>query len=213
MVCIEGGSFSGDGWWDSARNEYEIETLWMDRDEVTVEAFTACVNDGGCTDPNTGEPCNFGVVGRENHPVNCVDAFQAEAYCAWRGQRLPTEWEWQWAARGRDEGRTYPWGDAAPSCTYAITNLIEGNGCGLGRTWEVGSRSPIGDSRDGLRDMAGNVWEWTSSVFNEDEKRRIQRGASWRFGGAVYLETAARYWIDPSFRGGSGNGLRCVQTP
>jgi iron(II)-dependent oxidoreductase len=183
----------------------------MDEDEVTVAEFAACVAADGCTSPNTGGVCNYGVSGREDHPVNCVDWFQAAAYCTWRSQRLPTEWEWEWAARGRGEGRTYPWGEAAPSCSNAVMG-DGGNGCGQNRTWEVGSKSPAGDSRDGLRDMAGNVWEWTGSWYDVSEVSRVMRGSGWGDSNATFFRADYRYYDVPSFRGG-GLGFRCAVTP
>jgi formylglycine-generating enzyme required for sulfatase activity len=182
----------------------------MDQDEVTVTEFAACVADGGCTSPDTGSDCNYGVSGREDHPVNCVDWSQAEAYCEWRSQRLPTEWEWEWAARGRDEGRTYPWGEAAPSCTYAVM-YAGGSGCGQNRTWDVGSRSTAGDSRDGLRDMSGNAWEWTDSWSDASEVSRVLRGGSWVDAVADYFRADRRDIVEPSLRV-DNVGFRCARS-
>jgi formylglycine-generating enzyme required for sulfatase activity len=183
----------------------------MDQDEVTAAEFAACVAGGGCTSPSTGGSCNYAVSGREDHPVNCVDWFQAEAYCAWNSQRLPTEWEWEWAARGRDEGRTYPWGTASPSCTYAV-KYEGGGGCGQGRTWDVGSKTPAGDSRDGLRDMGGNVWEWTDSWFDSNQVSQVLRGGGWYADNSVYVRADGRFSYDPPRRDDNG-GFRCAKTP
>ena len=79
----------------------------IDRTEVTVERYDKCVQAGACTSANTGDSCDWGQGGRENHLVNCVDWEQAKAYCRWAGKRLHTEAEWEKAARGTDE-RTYP---------------------------------------------------------------------------------------------------------
>jgi formylglycine-generating enzyme required for sulfatase activity len=206
-VLIPGGTYTNGA---TPQAERTVGDVCMDQDEVTVAEYTACVADGGCTSPNTGGSCNYGVSGRENHPVNCVDWFQADAFCTWSGQRLPTEWEWEWAARGRDEGRTYPWGAATPSCTYAV--MYEGNaGCGLNRTWEVGSKSAAGDSRDGLRDMAGNVWEWTGSWSDSNEVYRVLRGGSWANSDATLFRAGYRRYSGPSDRGGA-DGFRCART-
>ena len=97
------------------------------------------------------------VVQKQNHPVTCVSWHDAQAFCKWAGVRLPSEAEWEKAARGTD-GRLYPWGDAAP------TNEHCNFGMKVGDTTPVGSY-PKGASPYGLLDAAGNVLEWTSSKF------------------------------------------------
>jgi iron(II)-dependent oxidoreductase len=95
--------------------------------------------------------------GFERHPVNEVTWNGARAYCGWRGARLPTEAEWEAAARGR-EGRRYPWGDEAPTAERAVFARRSNE------TEPVGSR-PAGATPDGIQDLAGNVAEWTSSLY------------------------------------------------
>jgi formylglycine-generating enzyme required for sulfatase activity len=117
----------------------ELPALCMDRTEVTVSAYAACVASGKCTPAYKGGPCNAGVAGRESHPINCVYWNQADAYCKAQGLRLPTEEEWEYAATGGD-GRTYPWGEAAPSNQLCWGG--EGNDLGKGNrrsTCAVGS--------------------------------------------------------------------------
>jgi formylglycine-generating enzyme required for sulfatase activity len=205
-VLIPGGTYMNGGWPQAERT---VGDVCMDQDEVTVAEFTACVADGGCTSPLTGYECNYGMSGREDHPVNCVDWFQAGEYCAWSGQRLPTEWEWEWAARGRDEGRTYPWGEATPTCEYAVMFDVA-TGCREDHTSEVGSKSPTGDSRDGLRDMAGNAWEWTGSWYDYNEVSRVGRGGGW-VSGDTDLRADDRSTGDPS-RSYDFVGFRCATT-
>jgi formylglycine-generating enzyme required for sulfatase activity len=112
--------------------------------------------------------------GLEDHPVVWLSWFDAAAYAEWAGKRLPTEDEWEYAARGTD-GREFPWGsDFAPercNCRAA----------GIASTSPVGSH-PLGASPCGCHDMAGNVWEWTASWHDETERRRILRGGSWGSG-------------------------------
>ena len=129
----------------------------MDRTEVTTAAYAACVSAGKCTRAHTGSvlaSCNAGVAGREQHPINCVDWNQADAYCQAQGLRLPTEEEWEYAATGGD-GRTFSWGNEWPS------NQLCWNRYGDGRTYPnstcaVGSY-PNGRSPFGVDDMSGNV--------------------------------------------------------
>lgn len=200
FVSIPGGSF--DGRW--------ITSFEMARTETTVAQYQACVSAGVCTPPDSdGSYDNWGKPGRDEHPVNSVDWFQAKAFCEWAGGRLPTEQEWEWAARGRGEGRAFPWGSAAPRCSRAVI-FGGGDGCGEDRTWPVGSK-PQGASRDGLQDMAGNVWEWTDSWYDDEKETRVPRGGSWHNGGALYFRADHRVGNDPSNRN-YGFGFRCART-
>jgi formylglycine-generating enzyme required for sulfatase activity len=211
MTCIEGGTFVND---HAPMAERDVATYWLDTTEVTVADYAACVTAGGpgCTTPDTETYCNWGVSGRENHPINCVDWFQATAYCTWAGKRLPDEWEWEWAARGRDAGRTYPWGDEEPTCARAVMDDPEAvSGCGAESTAPVGSK-PAGASRDGVLDLAGNVWEWTSSWYDRDQLERVLRGGSWFAANTNLLRAGDRGAYGPSERIIS-NGFRCARTP
>lgn len=137
----------------------------IDETEVTVDQFAECVEADGCTEPSTGEPCNWGVTGHGDHPVNCVTYPQAAAYCAWANKRLPTAEEWEYAARYNDN-RKYPWGDSTADYNTKSNFAVLTDGYEF--TAPVGSYT-AGNSALGLKDMSGNVWEWTQSLacFNE----------------------------------------------
>ncbi|MBM4397926.1 MAG: formylglycine-generating enzyme family protein, partial [Deltaproteobacteria bacterium] len=151
-----------------------VPSFYMDRFEVTVAAFRRYVEDDPKNKPphaDSWKHCNYIREGGnfENHPVNCVDWHQANAYCEWAGggRRLCSESEWEKAARGWD-GRMYPWGNEQPSCEYAV--LMEGEwgaGCKTGFTWPVGSK-PAGASPYGVEDMEGNVNEMVADCYQDE---------------------------------------------
>jgi formylglycine-generating enzyme required for sulfatase activity len=136
----------------------------LDETEITVDQYADCVTDGACSEPSTGDPCNWGIEGRGDHPVNCVDLGQAQTYCGWANKRLPTHEEWEYAGRYND-GRKYSWGTSTSG--YA-TKTNTNTGDSYQYTAPVGS-FPDGDSALGFKDLSGNVWEWTQSpaCFNE----------------------------------------------
>ena len=202
----------------------------LGRYEVTWDEYAACVEAGGCTTIDLarcyvwmeedgfvlGAPLDARTV-TARRPVVCVTWNQAQSYCSWRNQRLPTEAEWERAARG-DGTRQYPWGDEAPTCEHA--NL---HGCDVGPR-EIG-RSSAGASPHGLHDMAGNVWEWTQDWYAEDAydrlgQRRRPGGPGWGEvkvvrGGSFYeeahdLRTSYRYGLSPDYGYGTV-GLRCAR--
>ena len=137
----------------------------MDKFEVTVEEYRDCVAAGACAEPATGDECNWGMGDRDGHPVNCITWYDTQRYCRWASKRLPTEAEWEKAARGTD-GRRFPWGHAPPDCERAVIGF-RSLGCGRQSTWSVGSK-PSGNSPYGAVDMTGNVWEWMADGFEMD---------------------------------------------
>ena len=163
-VGSEAGRGHADEW---PPHPVRLEAFEVDRTEVTNAAYRACVEAGACT-----LPVQEGSATRERYfaderfdayPMIHVTFDQAARYCAWAGGRLPTEAEWEAAARGPGrEPRTYPWGEAEPDCTLA--NFGGPGGC-AGDTDEVGRR-PEGASPFGAHDMAGNVWEWTADWYD-----------------------------------------------
>lgn len=171
MACIPGGAFirGSDEGPENTRPRAEIwlQTYWIDKNEVTNAEYEACEKAGKCP-PSGPQYVDFD---RPKQPINGVSWFDAKAYCEAQGKRLPSEAEWEKAARGTD-GRLYPWGDEEATCELAIIKgKAEGRGCGLkkkgekpdtGRVWEVGSRPP---NQYGLFDMSGNSFEWVHDWY------------------------------------------------
>ena len=123
----------------------------IDRTEVTVGAYAACVSAGKCSEPQAGGECNWGRADRLDHPMNCVSPGEAAAFCAWRGRRLPDEDEWDFAAHGV-EGRPLPWGKAPPEAQLCWRSA---GTCAAGA-------HPAGKSPQGVLGLEGNVAEWTT---------------------------------------------------
>ncbi|MDH5527651.1 MAG: formylglycine-generating enzyme family protein [Nitrospirota bacterium] len=185
MIAIPGGPFIlGD---DSRHadegpmQEWSVDAFRIDRLEVTNDDFHRFTMANGREAPSHwGSHQPPKEIG--NHPVTYVSWYDARDYCAWRGKRLPTEFEWEKAARG-DEGLKYPWGDIFDP---KLANTPQSE---IGHTTPVGS-FPKGASPYGVLDVAGNVWEWTDSWYlpypgnkrsnpNYGEVYRIVRGGSW----------------------------------
>ncbi len=198
-----------------------VGTFQIDKTEVTVEAYRRCVEAGSCSKP-AGGTCNWGKTGRERHPINCVDWEQARTYCQWAWKRLPSEAEWEKAARGTD-GRKYPWGNdgygaagsvaniadetakqAHSGLTWAVTGYVDG----YAETAPVGS-FPAGASPYGALDMIGNVWEWTADWNASDHKFRVVRGGSW-FDLPLGARASARAWNVLGYRD-ENLGMRCAE--
>ena len=170
-----------------------------------------------------GGEFNAGVPGRHLHPQNGVTWEGASRFCAWIGGRLPTEAEWEMAARGV-EGRRYPWGDAPPACDRALMAQPDaGRGCGLERTQEVWVPQKESEHPLGLRAMAGSLWEWTADWYAaryqasdheapkgpSEGKRRVMRGGAWTSEEPAELRAAYRAAMEPNVKM-SDVGFRCV---
>ena len=160
MACVPGGAFvrgdDGDPHASPAES-ISVSTFLLDVHEVTNEEWNACVAAGECRRLTRFQ----GYLG-DRQPAVSMRWDEAQAFCARRGARLPTEAEFERAASGPDDTR-YPWGDEpGASCDNAIVMTREGRGCGTGVTWPVMSRPAFAY---GLHDMAGNVWEWTNDAY------------------------------------------------
>ncbi len=223
MVYVPEGNFimGSDEGYSNEKPEREVylEAFWIDKYEVSNAQFARCVTAGYCQNQ---DDIDFGNPKMGDYPVVLVDWDQANAYCAWVGGSLPTEAQWEKAARGPN-GNEYPWGNESPTCDLANYN----NGsdekpryCIAGIS-QVGS-FPMGASYYGAMDMAGNVWEWVydwyafytvtempnpGSQHNGSEKKVI-RGGSWG-NDSMNIRSAFRYITDPS-KGSNLVGFRCA---
>jgi len=193
MVYVPAGPFEM-GSNDSEGDEKPVHTVtldafWMDEHEVTNAMFALCVRTGTCDPPRDLE--YYRDTAYADHPVVHISWFQAKAYCEWAGGRLPTEAEWEKAARGGLKGKRYPWGDEAPVCTPGASNGVQYSSCSPRSTIDVKNFQPNGY---GLYDMAGNVWEWVADWYDSsyysnspssnpmgpsNGQYRVLRGGSW----------------------------------
>lgn len=193
MVLVPGGELPREG------RSQPVRAFCLDRTEVTTDAYAACAAAGACEGEqlDCGNAATFGKAGKGRHPVNCVTWFEAETYCREHGKRLPTEPEWEWAARGGDRGASYPWGEAPPADRVCWDG--DGNALGKGErkaTCAAGAH-PRARSRHGIDDLAGNVREWTAT---EQERFRVLRGGSWGDSLPEFLSASFRGWNSPDER-------------
>jgi len=241
----------------SPRHRVELRGFCLGAHEVTAGEYAACVDAGDCTPahrtahfvesggntstppvPPTDASCNSGQPGREQHPINCVSHAQAAAYCSARGGRLPTEAEWEFAARGAPS-RAFPWGNERPTrsrvnacgkeCERWHTELeskgdlrgLMDDDDGYSGTAPVGS-FPRGSSPDGVEDLIGNVFEWTAEGLYtyEAAPSRDPRGPSDSDSFVIRggnFNSALREFLDPALRFAMhresyshGVGFRCA---
>ena len=151
-----------------------LDVYYIDKYLVTVAEYEECVAAGKCGIPDRGGYCNWGKDGRDDHPVNCVDWHQADTYCHWKGERLPTEAEWEKAARGT-QGLIYPWGNdfdcqnqGQDESRLKSLSVLGGKDRDQFEDTTPVSCFISGLSPYGLYDMAGNVWEWIRDWYGEN---------------------------------------------
>lgn len=222
MVFVPAGEFTMGSDVESDKQpirQVYLDAFWIDQTEVTNAMYAKCVDGGGCTPPSglrsSSRGSYYGNSEFDDFPVIYVNWNQANAYCAWAGRSLPTEAQWEKAARGTD-GFTYPWGDASPNNTLLNYNQ------NVGDTTEVGSY-PAGASPYGAYDMAGNVWEWVSDWYSgtyyqsspssnptgpSSGQYRVLRGGAW-INYVDGVRSALRVRFDPT-NSDSGLGFRCA---
>jgi formylglycine-generating enzyme required for sulfatase activity len=197
-----------------------LDAFWIDKYEVTNALYKKCVDAGKCSPPSERNSHTrisyYGNSQFDNYPVIYVSWDDANKYCAWAGKKLPTEAQWEKAARGTD-GRIYPWGNTFDK------NLLNSAEGGKGDTTAVVSY-PAGASPYGVMDMAGNVWEWVADWYGQNYyasspknnpagptsgQWRVLRGGSWSHNSG-YVRAAYRNVYVPGLRY-SYVGFRCAQ--
>ncbi len=229
---FEMGSLNGD---DDEQPVHTVmlDAFYIDQYQVTNSQYALCVDLGICdpvTDTTAGpasysRAVYFGNPVYADYPVIYASWYDAKDYCEWRGgARLPTEAEWEKAARGGLESKTYPWGDQSPLCEAGAKNgakFDDDKGCNDTDTEQVGSYSANGY---GLYDMVGNVWEWVSDFYDEnyyansptnnpsgpeDGSSPVIRGGTWT-NNADYIRISDRRYHDPK-SGSLTSGFRCAR--
>ncbi len=200
---------------ETPQHPVTLDAYRIGRTEVTNAHYAQCVRAMRCEEP--ADLARHADPNYADHPVVYVSWYDARDFCTWVGGRLPTEAEWEYAARGPD-GRIFPWGNAAPDCDKA-NHWGGDNGC-VRDTTPVGSY-PDGASWCGAQDMAGNVWEWVADWYADypsaaqtnptgpgTGNHKLMRGGSWYYY-PDNIRSALRFWSIPVFQS-HDIGFRCV---
>jgi formylglycine-generating enzyme required for sulfatase activity len=203
----------------SPLHELTLDGFWIQQSEVTNQQYAQCVADGKCSPPiqDPEVPYWYENPYEGNQPIVGVTWFQAREYCSYIQARLPTEAEWEAAARG-ENGKLFPWGGDKPNCNY-----LNYNGCTEPSKPDVIRSYPFGASDFRVYDMAGNVFEWVDDWYSKDYysaspssnptgpldgRKRVYRGGSYR-SGSEELGSFLRFSTEPENQF-SDLGFRCV---
>ena len=241
MILIVGGNFmmgkiDGSNGTDPILSETSVDSFYMDAHEVTAGQYDACIQADACENPQVDAESedafskNWRVPGRENHPINWVTYENAQQYCTWRGARLPTEKEFEYALRGGLSDKKYPWGDGQPTGkpgnygdeTYSkmVPDLPKIDDKKSNIRWPhvkgyddgfPGTSPACSFPRDGrgFCDLSGNVWELCTDKVSEDGNMHVMRGGSWH-NDLKMIRTTARYILASD--GFPHVGFRCVKS-
>ena len=223
MVLVEPGTYTvgcqeGDNnCYDDEKPPFTVEIggYGLMKHEVTAAEYDLCEKKSACPKAKRAWRCNSRKSGKEGHPINCVDWTGATAYCAFRGWRLPSEQEWEIAARGVD-GPDFPWGDDRPNCGRTVMAENGKGGCGTKGTKPVGS---AGGDRSWVAalDMGGSVREWVATSYSAyaggtvdtETTGFVNRGASWQMDADSFSTSHTRQ-VDAVGEKRPDLGFRCA---